>query len=52
MSVDRGDSREGQGLVEYALIMLLVAVAVFTAVSLLAPKLDTVFARVSASLAI
>jgi Flp pilus assembly pilin Flp len=46
---DRG-SREGQGLVEYALILLLVAIAVFAAVSLLAPQLNTVFARVGASL--
>jgi Flp pilus assembly pilin Flp len=45
------DSRQGQGLVEYALILLLVAIAVFTAVSLLAPQLNSVFARVSASLA-
>ena len=49
--MDGVDSHEGQGLVEYALIMLLVAVAVFTAVSLLAPQLNTVFARIGASLA-
>jgi Flp pilus assembly pilin Flp len=50
--MDSVDGRAGQGLVEYALIILLVAVAVFAAVSLLAPQLNTVFARIGASLAI
>jgi Flp pilus assembly pilin Flp len=42
--------RQGQSLVEYALIILLVAIAAFVAVSLLAPQLNAVFNRIAASL--
>jgi Flp pilus assembly pilin Flp len=39
-----------QSLVEYALIILLIAIAAFAAVSLLAPQLGAVFTRIAASL--
>ena len=42
----------GQGLVEYALIILLIAVGVFVALSLLAPQLNNVFNRITASLGV
>jgi Flp pilus assembly pilin Flp len=44
--------RTGQGLVEYALLLLLIAVAAVAAVSLLAPQLGAVFNRITASLVI
>jgi Flp pilus assembly pilin Flp len=43
-------ARLGQGLVEYALIILLIAVGVFVALSLVAPQLNNVFSRITASL--
>ena len=43
-------ARMGQGLVEYALIILLIAIGVFVALSLVAPQLNNVFSRISASL--
>jgi Flp pilus assembly pilin Flp len=42
--------RAGQSLVEYALIILLIAIAAIMAVSLLAPQISGVFARITASL--
>jgi Flp pilus assembly pilin Flp len=42
--------RTGQGLVEYALIILLIAIGVFVALSLVAPQLNNVFNRIAASL--
>jgi Flp pilus assembly pilin Flp len=42
--------RMGQGLVEYALIILLIAIGVFVALSLVAPQLNNVFSRITASL--
>jgi Flp pilus assembly pilin Flp len=44
--------RLGQGLVEYALIILLIAVGVFVALSLVAPQLNNVFNRITASLGV
>ncbi|MEN3028405.1 MAG: Flp family type IVb pilin [Aquificaceae bacterium] len=37
---------EGQGLVEYALILVLVAVVVITVLSLLGPSIGNVFSRI------
>ena len=37
---------EGQGLVEYALIMVLVAVVVIVILALLGPSIDNIFANV------
>ena len=45
-------TRKGQGLVEYALIILLIAVGVFVALSLVAPQLNNVFNRITASLSV
>ena len=41
---------KGQGLVEYALIVLLVAIAVIALMALLAPQLNSVFSEVTANL--
>jgi pilus assembly protein Flp/PilA len=38
---------EGQGLVEYALILVLVAVVVIAILSLLGPQIGKVFSRIS-----
>ncbi len=39
-------SEEGQGLVEYAMILILVAVAVVVALSLLGPQVGVLFSTV------
>ena len=44
------DEAEGQGLVEYALIIVLVSIAVFTALGLLGTKLDGVFKDITGKL--
>ena len=44
------EEREGQGLVEYALIILLVALIVIVLLSLLGGTLNNVFSRISNSL--
>jgi Flp pilus assembly pilin Flp len=42
-------ARYGQGLVEYALIMLLIAIAVFVAVTLFGVQLQATYLRIAAS---
>jgi Flp pilus assembly pilin Flp len=42
--------RMGQSLVEYALIILLIAIGVFVALNLVAPQLSAVFNRITTSL--
>jgi Flp pilus assembly pilin Flp len=42
--------RSGQSLVEYALIIVLVAIAVIAAMNLMSGQLSNVFSRISASL--
>ncbi|HEY6072525.1 MAG TPA: pilus assembly protein [Anaerolineales bacterium] len=44
-------SQGGQGLVEYALIIALVAIVVFAALLLIGPVLGGVFSNVNSSLA-
>ncbi|MBI5031269.1 MAG: pilus assembly protein [Chloroflexi bacterium] len=38
---------EGQGLVEYALILVLVAIVVITILALLGPQIANIFSRVT-----
>jgi pilus assembly protein Flp/PilA len=42
---------EGQGLVEYALILVLVAVVVIAILTVLGPQIGNVFSRVTQNLA-
>ncbi len=42
---------EGQGLVEYALILVLVAVVVIAILSVLGPQIGNVFSNVSGNMA-
>ena len=42
--------RPGQSLVEYALIIVLVAIAVIAAMNLMSGQLNNVFSRITASL--
>ncbi len=42
---------EGQGLVEYALILVLVAIVVIAILMILGPQIGNVFSRVTAGLA-
>jgi pilus assembly protein Flp/PilA len=42
---------EGQGLVEYALILVLVAIVVITILTLLGTQVSRVFSRISSGLA-
>ena len=44
------DSEEGQGLVEYALIIVLVSIAAVTALGLLGTKVSGVFTTITGSL--
>ena len=46
----RGSVSRGQGLVEYALIILFVAIAVALAVSLLGPTISSIFATIPPAL--
>ena len=46
----RASTRVGQGLVEYSLIIVLIAVAVIAAMSALSGQIQAVFSRTSASL--
>ncbi len=41
---------KGQGLVEYALILVLVAIVVIAALTVLGPKIGNVFSSINASL--
>jgi pilus assembly protein Flp/PilA len=41
---------EGQGLVEYALILVLIAVAVMAAVGILGGQINTVFGQITTGL--
>ncbi|WKZ36884.1 MAG: pilus assembly protein [Anaerolineales bacterium] len=43
-------AEKGQGLVEYALILVLVAIVVFVALLFLGPFLGTVFSGINSSL--
>ncbi len=45
------EEREGQGLVEYALIIVLVSIAVIVLLGLLGGTINNVFSRISNSLA-
>lgn len=44
------NNEEGQGLVEYALILVLISVAVIVALQALAPQISAAFNTVSSSL--
>lgn len=46
----REHARRGQGLVEYAFIILLVALAVVAAVALLGPAISSIFTQISPAL--
>ncbi|MCC6261272.1 MAG: Flp family type IVb pilin [Anaerolineales bacterium] len=41
---------KGQGLVEYALILVLVAIVVIAALTILGPKIGSVFSTINSSL--
>src|SRR5689334_4223486 len=41
---------KGQGLVEYALILVLVAIVVIAALSILGPRIGSVFSKINSSL--
>ncbi len=41
---------EGQGLVEYALILVLIAIVVITILSLLGQRVSTVFSQINSGL--
>jgi pilus assembly protein Flp/PilA len=45
------EEREGQGLVEYALIIVLVSIAVILLLTLLGAQIGSVFSTITASLA-
>jgi pilus assembly protein Flp/PilA len=45
-----GGGRPGQGLVEYALIVTLIGIAVIAALTVLGANVTNVFARISSSL--
>lgn len=44
------DNKRGQGLVEYSLILVLIAVVVVAAVMLLGGNLDTTYSKVATSI--
>ncbi|MCC6626111.1 MAG: Flp family type IVb pilin [Chloroflexi bacterium] len=44
------EEREGQGLVEYALIIVLVSIAVIALLTVLGGQIGTVFTRITSSL--
>jgi pilus assembly protein Flp/PilA len=41
---------KGQGLVEYALILVLVAIVVIAALTILGPRVGNIFSRINSSL--
>lgn len=45
-----GNEEEGQGLVEYALIIVLISIAAIAAMQLLAGGINGVFSRITAAL--
>lgn len=47
----RPSNEEGQGLVEYALILVLVAVVVIVILSILGPQIGNIFSGLTATLA-
>jgi len=49
-SLDRAPE-EGQGLVEYALILVLVAIVVIAILAILGPQIGNIFSRVTNGLA-
>ncbi len=42
-----GKDKEGQGLVEYALILVLVAIVVIAILAIMGPQIGNVFSRVT-----
>ncbi len=44
-----GPTEKGQGLVEYALILVLVVIVVIAALTLLGPTIGTIFSEINAS---
>ncbi len=51
MLVLQPESQEGQGLVEYALILVLVAIVVIAILAILGPRIGNIFSRVTNGLA-
>jgi pilus assembly protein Flp/PilA len=47
---DQGGARMGQSLVEYALIIVLIAIAIIVAMTALSGQIQNVFNRISSSL--
>jgi len=47
---EQGEEKEGQGLVEYALILFLVAVVVIAILILLGPQIGSVFSTIKTSI--
>lgn len=47
----RPAAQQGQGLVEYALVLVLVAVVVIAILTMLGPQIGNVFSRISFTLA-
>ncbi len=43
---------EGQGLVEYALILVLIAIVVIVVLTLLGSRVELIFSRIAAAMAI
>jgi len=46
----QGEDEEGQGLIEYALIILLVAIAVVATVRILGSNVNTIFSTIATNL--
>ncbi len=44
------NNEEGQGLVEYALILVLVAIVVIAILALLGPQIGNIFSRITSGL--
>lgn len=47
----RKDEEEGQGLVEYALILVLVAIVVIAILAIVGPQIGNIFSKVTNGLA-
>lgn len=50
MLFEKKEMEKGQGLVEYALILVLVAIAVIVVLGLLGDQIDAVFQRITEAL--